>query len=190
MIHLKKGLAIWRKREIEIVAPFILYPILALFVHCPHPLFNNSVFGTHWFFLGTSLRHLEKHMIIHVGNCNILKFFVGRFFPLPNCLGLLSPLLKNRWVYCFCFFPSIFFFFLSITTRNSANWWVYYCGIALFFGLGLYHHESNSNPTHTMQRAKSKGQWTIGPGFSNLEIFPILYFLFNKSSFGFPIFSK
>jgi len=106
---------------------------------------------------------------------------------------LLSPLLKNRWLYCFCFFPLEFFFnffFHSIPARNSANWWVYYCGIASCFGLGLYHHKSNSKPTHTMQRAKSKGQWTIGPGFFNLEIFPILFFLSNWSSFGITVLSK
>ena len=43
----------------------------------------------------------------------------------------------------FCLFPH------SIPTRNGANWWVYYCGIVLCFGLGLYHHGSNSKPTHT-----------------------------------------
>ena len=64
--------------------------------------------------------------------------------------GVLSPLLKCRWVYCFCFFPLVFCLFPhSILARNGANWWVYYCGIVLCFGLGLYHHGSNSKPTHT-----------------------------------------
>ena len=134
----------------EIAAPFVLcfIPSLLYSFAAPSSLFN-SVFGRSalifpWnfllmlFFFDFSKNKKSRLFILF-----IFFFELSRVF--------LSPLLKSRWVYCFCFFPSVFFclFSHSIPTRNGVIWWVYYCGIVLYFGLGLYHHGSNSKPTHT-----------------------------------------
>ena len=132
---------------------------------------------------GTSHRCLEKYIIIHVGNCNILKFSPGRFFLqfkiefkavciyfLINFLYRIVQsstftLIEKQMGLLLFFFFALGFFSHYIPTRNSANWWVYYCGIAPCFGLGLYHHESNSKPTHDAkgeeQRAVDNQTWLL-----------------------------
>ena len=89
----------------------------------------------------------------------------------------------------FLFFPLGFFclFSHSIPTRNGAIWWVYYCGIVLCFGLGLYHHGSNSKPTHTDD--DSVGQ-SNGSGSDSLYLlllrdFQILFYKANGKVFFF-----
>ena len=143
----------------------------------------------------TSHRCLEKHIIIHIGNCNVLKFSIGRFFlqfkiefkavciyfkrNFPSELSrvLLSPLLKNRWLYCFLFFSLGFlFFFHSIPAKNSANWWMYYCGIASRFGLGLTTSQTQ-NPHTRYKGQKAKGSGQLGLDFLIWKYF-LFYFLF------------
>ena len=99
----KKSIAIRRKRETEIVAPFVLCPIPSLLCSfaTPSSLFN-SVFSK-----------------IRKAGCIFSSFF---------SLNFLGFLFHPYWK----------------TVLNSG------CTIVeLCFGLGLYHHESNSKPTHT-----------------------------------------
>ena len=132
----KKSLATHRKREIEIDAPFVLYPIPSQFCSFAAPTFLfNSVFGRYalifpWNFL-LMLFFFDFSKIRKAG-CLFSLFFFSDF------LGFFHPYWKVDGLIVFVFSPWFFCLFPhSIPARNSANWWVYYCGIVLCFGLGL-----------------------------------------------------
>ena len=124
-------------------------PSLLCSIHLlPHPL--SSIMyseGTHWFFPGTSYWCFSFSIFQKIRKAG---FLFSLFFSL-NFLGFFfHPYWKVDGFIVFVFSPRFFCpFSHSIPTRNGAIWWVYYCGIVLCFGLGLYHHESNSKPTHT-----------------------------------------
>ena len=144
---------------------------------------------------GTSHRCLEKYIIIHVGNCNILKFSLGRFFLQFKiefkavCIYFLINFLyrivqssaftlieKQMGLLLLFFLPLDFFPIISLPETVLIGG----CTIVELHRVLVQDSITTSqtqNP-HMMQRAKSKGQWTIRPGFFNLEIFPILFFSF------------
>ena len=86
----------------------------------------------------------------------------------------------------FLFFPLGFLSFShSIPARNGANWWVYYCGIVLCFGLGLYHHGSNSKPTHTDYDSIGQSNGSKSLYLLLLRDFQILFYKANVKVFFF-----
>ena len=98
-------------------------PSLLYFVHSlPHP-FSSTVYSerTHWFFPGISHQ------------C----FFFSKFKKIRKASRIVSSFFSLN-------FLRFFFHPYWKTVLNSG------CTIVeLCFGLGLYHHKSNSKPTHT-----------------------------------------
>ena len=138
----------------------------------------------------------------------VLKFSVRRFFlqfkiefkavciyfkwnfPSEWSRVLLSPLLKNRWLFCFCFcfFPLdffiFFFFFHSIPTRNSTNWWVvgvllWNCIMFCFRTLITTSQTQNPHTRYKGQRAKGSGQ--LGLDFLIWKYFLFYFFYLIKA---------
>ena len=124
-------------------------PSLLCSIHLlPHPL--------------SSIVYSKGYALIFPWNFLLMLFFfdfskirkAGCLFSLFFSLNFLGFFFHPYWkvdgFIVFVFSPRFFCpFSHSIPTRNGAIWWVYYCGIVLCFGLGLYHHGSNSKPTHT-----------------------------------------
>ena len=111
------------------------HPFSTMFVCCPILSLQQCIWKV---CIDFSLELLTNAFLFwYIKNKKSRLFILFIFFLWLS--GVLSPLLKSRWAYCFCFFPSVFFclFSHSIPTRNGAIWWVYYCGIVLCFGLGL-----------------------------------------------------
>ena len=90
------------------------HPFFALFVCCPILSLQKCIRKVR---IDFSLELLIDAFLFWFLKNKKSRLFILFIFFSELSRVFLSPLLKSRWVYCFCFFPSVFFVFFPILSQ-------------------------------------------------------------------------